>query len=44
VDEIGGCLRHDSHWMAFEGNRKAVIRSSVPTDVGKRCDYCQMAL
>jgi len=43
VGEIGGRLRH-SHWMACEGNRKAVIRSSVPTDVGKRGGYCQMAL
>ena len=43
VGEIGGRLRH-SHWMACEGNRKAVVRSSVPTDVGKRGGYCQMAL
>ena len=35
VDEIGGRLRHGSHGMAFEGNRKAVIRSPVRTGAGK---------
>jgi hypothetical protein len=27
ADEIDGRLRRGSHWMAFEGKRKAVIRS-----------------
>jgi hypothetical protein len=34
VDEIDGRLRQDSHGMAFQGNRKAVIRSPVRTGAG----------
>jgi hypothetical protein len=34
VDEIGGRLRQDSHGMAFQGNRKAVIRLPVRTGAG----------
>jgi hypothetical protein len=34
MDEIDGRLRQDSHGMAFQGNRKAAIRSPVRTGAG----------